>query len=153
MTDPNRPWPPIIVARHTPRLVKWRDILLTSVMWGFFVLLLDTEFELFMGSYLERLGFGPFDTDANWALYFYRLLPFLLATALLAVWLIIFGLRTVRRRSRALLLPQPVPLETADQARRAGLDEAVLIAARDQRIVIVHIDADGRHRFEVPPGQ
>ena len=57
------------------------------------------------------------------------------------------------RRSRSLLLPQPAPLEAADQAHRAGLEEAELIAACDQRIVIVHIDTDGRHRIEVLPGQ
>jgi poly-beta-1,6-N-acetyl-D-glucosamine biosynthesis protein PgaD len=130
--------------------VKWRDILLTSMMWGFFAVLLDTELELFLGNYLEGLGFGPFDTDADWAVYFHRLLPFLLTAALIAVWLVIFALRTLRRRSRALLLPQPAPLETAEQAHRAGLDEAELIVARDQRIVVVHIDINGRHRIEAP---
>ena len=150
MTGSNRPWPPLIVARKTSRLVKWRDILLTAMMWVFFALLLDAEFELFLGDYLEHLGFGPFDTDADWLVFFGLLTPFLLMAAMLAGVLMIFGLRTLRRRSRALLLPQPAPLETADQARRAGLDEAELIVARDERIVIVHIDTDGRHRIEVP---
>ena len=154
MTGPNRPWPPLIVARHTPRLVKWRDILLTAMMWGFFALLLDTEFELFMGITWSGWALAPstpmpigrciFDRPDCRSCWWQPCSPSVL---------IIFGLRTLRRRSRALLLPQPAPLETADQARRAGLDEAVLIAARDQRIVIVHIDADGRHRIEVPPGQ
>jgi hypothetical protein len=133
-----------------PRLVKWRDILLTLLMWGIFALLLDTEFELFLGDYLERLGFGPFDAMPNWQLYFEVLRPFLLMAAMLVGFLAIFGLRTLRRRSRALLLPQPAPLAAADQARRAGLDAAGLIAARDEQIVIVHIDADNRHRIEAP---
>ena len=150
MSSSNRLWPPLIVARHVPRLVKWRDILLTSMMWGFLAVLLGTEFELFLGDYLKRLGFGPFDTDANWSVYLDRLMPFLLMAAMLASVLIIFSLRTLQRRSRALLLPQPALLETASQAHRAGLDEAELIAARDQRIVIVHIDPDGRHRIETP---
>jgi hypothetical protein len=80
-------------------------------------------------------------------------MPFLLTAAILAGLLIIFSLRTLRRRSRALLLPQPVPLEAADQARRAGLGEAELIVARDQRIVVVHIDTNGRHRIEAPHGR
>ena len=130
--------------------MKWRDVLLTLMMWGFFAVLLDTEFELFLGDFLEQLGLGPFDTNTNWPVFFDRLMPFLLTAAILAGLLVIFSLRTLRRRSRALLLPQPAPLETADQARRAGLDEAALIVARDQRIVIVHIDADGRHRIEIP---
>lgn len=153
MSGPNRPWPPLIVAKHTPRLVKWRDILLTSMMWGFFAILLDAEFELFLGDYLEQLGLGPFDTNANWLVFFELLMPFLLIAAILAGALIIFSLRTLRRRSRALHLPQPAPLETTDQAQRAGLDEAELIAARDQRIVIVHIDDNGRHRIEAPQRQ
>jgi poly-beta-1,6-N-acetyl-D-glucosamine biosynthesis protein PgaD len=152
MTGSTRPWPPLIIARHTPRLMKWRDILLTAMMWGFFALLLDTEFELFLGDYLEHLGFGPFDTNANWLVYFNLLLPFLLMAAVLSGILMIFGLRTLRRRSRALLLPQPAPLETADQARRAGLDDAELIAARNRRIVIVHINTEGRHRIELRQG-
>ena len=153
MTSSNRPWPPLIVARHTPRLVKWRDILLTAMMWGFFAVLLDTEFELFLGDYLEQLGLGPIDAKANWPVYFNLLMPFLLMATILAGVLVIFSLRTLRRRSRALLLPQPAPLETANQAHRAGLEEAELIVARDQRIVIVHIDTNGRHRLEAPHGQ
>ena len=148
MSSSNGPWPPLIVAKHVPRFVKWRDMLLTMMMWGGFAVLLDIEFELFLGRYLQR-GLSPFDTNANWPEFFGRLVPFLLTAAILAGLLVIFSLRTLRRRGRALLLPQPVPLETADQAHRAGLDEVELIAARDQRIVIVHIDADGRHGIEV----
>ena len=101
MSSSNRPWPPLIVARHVSRIIKWRDILLTLMMWGFFAVLLDTEFELFLGNYLEQLGLGPFDTNANWPVFFARLMPFLLTAAILAGLLIIFGLRTLRRRSRS----------------------------------------------------
>ena len=152
MSGSNRPWPPLIVAKHVPRSVKWRDTLLTLMMWGGFAVLLDTEFELFLGHYLQP-GVSRFDTNAKWSVFFDRLMPFLLTAAILAGLLVIFSLRTLRRRSRALLLPERAPLETADQAHRAGLDEAELIVARDQRIVIVHIDADGRHRIEAPHGQ
>ena len=124
MSSSNRLWPPLIVARHVPRLVKWRDILLTSMMWGFLAVLLGTEFELFLGDYLKRLGFVSFDTDANWSVYLDRLMPFLLMAAMLASVLIIFSLRTLQRRSRALLLPQPALLQPPPQAHRAGLDEA-----------------------------
>ena len=150
MSSANQPWPPLIVAKHVPRLVKWRDTLLTLMMWGFFAVLLDIEFELFLGHYLQP-GLSRFDPDAKWPMFFDRLMPFLLTAAILAGLLIIFTVRTFRRHSRALLLPKPAPLETADQAHGAGLDEAELIVARDQRIVIVHIDADGRHRIEAPP--
>jgi poly-beta-1,6-N-acetyl-D-glucosamine biosynthesis protein PgaD len=134
-------------------MVKWRDILLTLMIWGFFAVLLDKEFELFLGDYLEPLGLRLFDTNANWSEFFDRLMPFLLMAAILAGSLIIFSLRTLRRRSRGLLLPKPAPLETAHQAHHAGLNEAELIDARSQRIVIVHIDTNGRHRIEAPYGR
>jgi poly-beta-1,6-N-acetyl-D-glucosamine biosynthesis protein PgaD len=152
MSSSNSPWPPLIVAKHVPRLVKWRDTLLTLMVWIFFAVLLDIEFELFLGHHLQ-LGLGPFDTNATWSVFFDRLMPFLLTAAILAGLLVVFSLRTLRRRSRALLLPQPAPLETADQAHRAGLDEAELTVARDQRIVIVHIDTGGSHRIEAPDGR
>ena len=114
--------------------------------------LLDFEFELFLGHYLQP-GLSRFDANVKWSLFFERLMPFLLAVAMLAGLLIIFSLRTLRRRSRALLLPPPAPLEAADQAHRAGLDAADLIVARDQRIVVVHIDTNGRHRIQVPQGR
>lgn len=152
MKDLNRAWPPLIVAEHVPRLVKWRDVLLTLIMWGFFAVLLDAEFELFLGDVLEQLGFGPFDTDTNWPMFFERLMPFFLTAAVLAGLLVIFSLRTLQRRYRALLLPQPAPLAAADQARHAGLDEAALTAARERRIVIVQFDAGGGRRIEAPNG-
>lgn len=152
MNSSNRPWPPLIVAQHVSRLVKWRDILLTAMMWGVFAVLLDGEFDLLLGDYRALLGLSHSENNTDWAVYFERLIPFLLAVAVLAALLVMFGLRTLRRRSRALRLPKPAPLETIDQAHRAGLDEAELIAARNQRIVIVHIDANGRHRIEAPHG-
>ena len=151
MSSTNGLWPPLIIAKHVPRLVKWRDTLLTLMMWAFFTVLLDIEFELFLGHFLQP-GLSRFDTDAKWPQFFDRLMPFLLMASILAGLLIIFSVRTLRRHSRALVLPKPAPLETADQAHHAGLDESELIVARDQRIVIVHIDTNGTHRIELPYG-
>ena len=75
MSSSNGTWPPLIVARHVPRLVKWRDILLTLMVWGFCAILLDKEFELFLGDYLEPLGLSLFDTKANWPEFFDRRWP------------------------------------------------------------------------------
>jgi hypothetical protein len=152
MNSSDRPWPPLIVAKHVPRLVRWRDVLLTSIMWVMCAALIDSEAGLFLGRYLERLGFGHFDTEANWPMFFERMAPFLLTAAGFALWVVIFSLRTARLKLRALVLPQPAPLAIAEEARRVGLDEATLIAARKQRIVTVHIDADGRHRIEARHG-
>jgi hypothetical protein len=145
MNSSDKPWPPLIVAGHVPRLVKWRDLLLTSILWVCFALLLGIEFELFVGGSLGLL-------DIDWPLFYERFEA-------------VFPDRGGTRRTACHLRPahvaapraltaasQPAPLEAADQARRAGLDEAALIAARDRAIVIVHIDADNRHRIEEPHG-
>ena len=89
MTSSDRHWPPLIIADHAPRFVRWRDFLLTLLMWIAFAIILETEFELFFGDYLERLGFGDFDTKANWSIFFERLTPFLATTTLLVSLLIV----------------------------------------------------------------
>jgi poly-beta-1,6-N-acetyl-D-glucosamine biosynthesis protein PgaD len=151
MSGRTRPWPPLVVVEHLPRLIRWRDAVITLLMWLFFALLVVSEFELFLGDYLEHLGLGPFDNDADWRLFLERLMPYLVTAAAFVAALFVFTFRNLRRRSRARFLPQPPQLDAADQASLAGLDTAALIAAREQRIVIVHIDADGRHRIEIPP--
>ena len=145
---PARPWPPLIVADHTPRWVKWRDFVLTLVMWLLFAVMLETEFELFVGPHLERWGLGDFNTDANWEEFLGRLMPFVLISMMLIGLLVAASLMTLRRRRRGLLLPVPPPLEIAEQAKRAGMAPAALESARGLRIAVVHIEADGRHRVE-----
>jgi hypothetical protein len=148
MSTAEQRWPPLIVANDVPRLIRWRDILLTLLMWIAFAVMLETEFEMFFGNHLERLGFGDFNTEPNWLIFFERLTPFLLTIALLISLLGVASIRTLQRRRRALLLPMPVPLELAEECRRAGLDAKQLTSARTSMIVIVHIDADGKHRIE-----
>ena len=58
-------WPPLIVASTKPRWVWWRDFALTLAMWLVFAVMLETEFELFVGRYLEHLGLGDFDTKTR----------------------------------------------------------------------------------------
>jgi poly-beta-1,6-N-acetyl-D-glucosamine biosynthesis protein PgaD len=135
----DRPWPPLIVAEHIPRSVRWRDALLTVLAWGAFAFLVEKELAPVLGA-LQAMGFGDYGVKVDWLAYLERLTPFLLVAAVLAGLLVGFSLRTLRRRTRSLLLPQPAALEAADEARRAGLDEAALVAARDLRIAIVYID-------------
>jgi poly-beta-1,6-N-acetyl-D-glucosamine biosynthesis protein PgaD len=138
----DRPWPPLIVADQVPRLVRWRDASLTVLAWGAFALLLEKEFAPVLGA-LQALGVGDFGVKIDWLAYLQRLTPFLVAVAVLACLLVGFSLRTLRRRDRALTLPQPAALGAADEARRAGLSVAELAVARDQRIVVVHMDDEG----------
>jgi len=130
--------------------MKWRDILLTLMMWCLFAIILETEFELFAKRLLERWGFRDFDRDAKWAEFFERLMPFVQIAMMLIGVLALASLITLLRRRRALSLPPPPPLAIADEARRAGMDETSLAAARDLRVAVVHIDGDGTHRVVHP---
>jgi poly-beta-1,6-N-acetyl-D-glucosamine biosynthesis protein PgaD len=141
-----RPWPPLIVAGHVPRLVRWRDALLTALAWAAFALLLANEVSAVVQG-VRAFRFGGPGAAIDWRTYLVRLAPFLLLIAGLAAVLLGFSLQTLRRRSRGLLLPDPPPLDTADQARRAGVDEADLAALREHRIVVVHVGEDGRLRI------
>jgi hypothetical protein len=148
MIGATRHWPPLIMAAHTPRWVKVRDVVLTLLMWILFVITLLTEFELFFGHYLKEMGLGHFHTEPNWPVFFERLRPYIVITAVLAGLLAIASVLTLRGRRRSLLLPQPSPLPAAMQARHAGMTEAALLAARDLPIAVVHVDTDGKHRVE-----
>ena len=134
-----RPWPPLIVADHIPRAVRWRDALLTLAAWVAFAIFLDEEFKLSLLS-LRALETGRADIPVNMLPDLRRLAPFLLVGAVLAAVLAVRSLLTLRSRSRALRLVQPTPLAAADEARAAGLCEADLLAAREQRIVVVGDD-------------
>jgi poly-beta-1,6-N-acetyl-D-glucosamine biosynthesis protein PgaD len=149
MTRPDRPWPPLVVAENVPRLVRWRDVGLTVVIWMIFAIMLTAETQFFIGRLRMRLGLAPdVSTDPNWAEFFDRLWPFIVTTFALVVVLFLASVLTQRRRVRALATRPPPPLAIADQARRAGMEESALAAARELRIVVVHIDADGRHRID-----
>jgi poly-beta-1,6-N-acetyl-D-glucosamine biosynthesis protein PgaD len=142
MTDAVRPWPPLIVADNIPRAVRWRDTLLTLLAWVAFAVFLDVEFKLSLAS-LRALETGRAHLMPDVLPDLQRLTPFFMAGAALAAVLFVRSARTLYRRSRALSLPQPAPLAVADEARAAGLPEADLLAAREQRIVVVHDDEGG----------
>jgi hypothetical protein len=141
-------WPPLIVAGTKPTLIKVRDIALTLLMWLLFAIMLETEFELFFGHYLQGIGLGDFDPNGRWPEFFQALRPFVQVALVLVSLLLVAGLLTLRRVARGRKLPQPAPLTPGDEAARVGMDETELIAARELRVVVVHIDEDGKHRVE-----
>ncbi len=141
-------WPPLIVARDVPRWVKVRDFVLTLMMWGLFLAMLESEFELIVQRNLVRLGLGTFRTDPLWEKHFELLEPYALVTLALVVVLLLDSAVTLVRRRRARASPQPPPLGLAAEARRAGLKETDLAAARELKIAVVYIEPDGRHRVE-----
>jgi hypothetical protein len=145
---PPESWPPLIVVSDKPRWLVWRDFALTLAMWAIFAIMLETEFELFFGHYLERLGLGDFDTNAHWARFFRLLEPYAWLIVLLLALLGAATMATLHRVRRSLLLTPPPPLQPAEEAPHARMDVAALVAAREQRDVVVHVESDGTHRVE-----
>ena len=141
-------WPPLIVASEKPRWVVWRDFALTLGMWLIFAIMLETEFELFFGRYLERLGLGDFDTNANWARFFQRLEPYLWLIVMLLALLAASTVATVHRLRRFLKQAPPPSLQATEEARRGHMEVATLLAAREMPNVVVHVTPDGTHRIE-----
>jgi hypothetical protein len=141
-------WPPLIVVSDKPRWVAWRDFALTLAMWALLAAMLETEFELFFGQYLERLGLGDFNTDAQWAQFFRLLAPYLWLIVMLLAILAASTVATLHRIRLFLKAAPPMPLQAAEEAPRAGMETADLLAARELRDAVVHVDGDGRHRVE-----
>jgi len=145
---PEESWPPLIVVSNKPRWVVWRDFSLTLAMWVLFAVMLETEFELFFGHYLERLGLGDFDTNAHWGRFFRRLEPYFWLIVMLVALLAASTVATLHRIRRFLKTAPPPPLEATEEARRGRMEVAALLAARGLANVVVHVAPDGTHRIE-----
>jgi poly-beta-1,6-N-acetyl-D-glucosamine biosynthesis protein PgaD len=143
-----RSWPPLVVASSVPAWIRARDFGLTLLMWALFAIMLETEFELFFGHYLRRLGLVDLESEANWLEFFQALLPFVLIALVLVLLLIVAALFSLRRTAISRRMPQPESLTIAEETARVGMTETELAAAREMRVVVVHIDPDGRHRVK-----
>jgi hypothetical protein len=130
MTQNDGQWPPHVVAAHQPVWIRIRDFVLTTAMWLLLLALLNNEFELFLGVYLDQVGFGTLlarlglaDPDAKlgWMEFIEHLGPYLIVTLVLLLLLSMFAAYTVLRRRRALGEASPRPLSMARQARYAAL--------------------------------
>lgn len=146
--EPHTAWPPLIIASKKPRWLVWRDFALTSAMWLLFAITLEAEFELFFGRFLERLGWGDFDTEPNWSRFFERLRPYVGLIIMLTVVLGAATVATLRRLRHFIKMAAPQPLQPAEEARRGRMDVAALLAARELRDAVVHVEPDGTHRVE-----
>lgn len=145
---PHETWPPLIVASEKPLWVTWRDFGLTLAMWVMFAIMLETEFELFFGRYLQKLGLGDFQTEAHWDVFFQRLRPYIGLVIVMLVTLVVTTLATLQRVRRALRAGQPESLTPAEEAVRARMTPEALLAARELRIATVYVDPDGNRRVE-----
>ena len=133
-----KPWPPVIQAA-LPAWMKWRDAVLTLIMWGLFGWLLQRQFRL-----VGRSVAGGTDLEEFAAL----LAPYAGLAALLTAIVAVATMAAERRRRRSLVLRPPAPLALADEARGVGMDEEALAAARCLAIAVVHVEGGGRLRIE-----
>ena len=145
---PHATWPPLIIASDKPRWVTWREFGLTLAMWIMFAIMLETEFELFFGRYLEKLGLGDFQTDAHWDIFLQRLRPYIALVMVLLVTLVASTIATLHRVRRAVLMHPPAPLPIETEAPYAKMTPEALAAARALRTATVYVEPDGTHRVE-----
>jgi hypothetical protein len=129
LTQHNSAWPPLVVAAHQPGWVRGRDFLLTGAMWLLLAVMLNNEFELFLGVYLERLGsdawlhrlgLSGFDPKLDWLEFGRHLLPYLVVVFVLVASLTTFAAHTLLRRQSALRDTKPGSLSFDRQARHAA---------------------------------
>lgn len=144
MTQNAQPWPPLIVAARQPAWIRWRDFALTMAMWLLLAAMLNQEFELFLGVYLEplgldallhRLGVSDLDPKLEWLEFGRRLAPYLVVVFVLVTTLTTFTIHTLLRRRRSLGGASPRPLSLAREAREAALPPMVGSGARSMDIV------------------
>ena len=145
---PHETWPPLIVASEKPLWVTWRDFGLTLAMWVMFAIMLETEFELFFGRYLAKLGLGDFQTEAHWDIFFQRLRTYIALVIVLLVALVGSTFATLHRVRRAILLHPPAPLPLETEAPYARMTPEALLAARQLKCATVYVDPDGKTRVE-----
>jgi len=144
-------WPPVITDVKVPRLVVLRDYLVTLGAWLLLLWLAEHEIVLIVAQVHELMGGPVAPPMPDWSLWLGRMLPYAVIVSVLAVWLIGWGVATIARGRSHADLPQPVPLSAAEQAVSAGCAEADLLAWRDMKVAVVHIDAANRIRVE--PGR
>jgi poly-beta-1,6-N-acetyl-D-glucosamine biosynthesis protein PgaD len=137
-------WPPIIADVTLPRYVVWRDRLLTIAAWVLILTLASDLFYLVVDHALELFGHPLTGPGAQWALWWDRLRPFVQVIVLMAVWLMLWGLISLRRVRSYRRIQMPASLTLAEEAAHAGCTEADLLAWRGLRIAVAHLDEAGR---------
>ncbi len=147
-TQPRPDWPPLIVAEREPRWFWWRDFIFTAAAWLLFGALVEKEFSFLRALYREKVEHLPGTVHSHWGLFTSELRPDFVVIAVLLLFLGGSGAITLRRRRRGFLMSPPLPLAPAAEARRVGMAESELSAARGLRIAVVHVEPGGGIRVE-----
>jgi hypothetical protein len=141
---PSVRWPPIITDVTLPRYIVWRDRLLTLAAWVLLLILASEMFHIVITHTLELFGHPQTGPRAQWAIWWDRLRPFVQVIVLMAAWLLLWGVTSLRRVRAYRQMRVPVPLTLAEEAANAGCTEADLLAWRELRIAIVYLDEADR---------
>jgi poly-beta-1,6-N-acetyl-D-glucosamine biosynthesis protein PgaD len=144
MTDTTKPpWPPIITDAREPRLVVWRDRLMTVGMWLLLLYLMRHGIHVVLDAITDLFGHKLGAPDVDWASWWGRLQPYLIVAVFLGLWLAGWGFAALRRMRRNVGKPQPPALALAEEAHRAGSTEAALLAWRKLPVAVVELDEEG----------
>ena len=143
-------WPPLITSARQPAWMPWRDRLLTLGMWLLLALLCRSSLALAVDLLRQAIGIERLRPDPDFALFWARLEPYLLVTALLLMWIVAFGTLALRRLRRRSLGDAP-ELPLVEEAATRGAAPDALVDWRTARIAVMHVDAPGRMRAEANP--
>jgi poly-beta-1,6-N-acetyl-D-glucosamine biosynthesis protein PgaD len=146
-------WPPIITDVTLPRYIVWRDRLLTFAAWVLLLVLVSDLFRLVAARPLAMLGHPQSGPAEQWALWWERLRPFVVVILLMAGWLFLWGLISLRRVRIYRQMRPPTPLTLAEEAAHAGCTEAELLTWRELRIAVAHLDEAGKPRVVPKPAE
>jgi poly-beta-1,6-N-acetyl-D-glucosamine biosynthesis protein PgaD len=140
---PPETWPPIIHDASMPRVIVWRDRLLTAAMW-LLLIWFCREPLLALGDFLAP----PFGKTTHMKVpslqsIWERAAPYYAVILLFCGWIFASGLATLRRYRRARQMAHPPALALEDQARRAGCTPAELTQWRTFKVAVVHLDEHG----------
>ena len=140
---PPKAWPPIIHDADMPRVIVWRDRLLTAAMWLLLIWFCRLPLLALIDFVMPPFGQTPHvevpDLQSRWE----RLRPYIAVIVFFGMWALGWALATLRRRDRVARMPKPPPLALADQARKAGCTPDELIHWRTFKVAVVHLDEQG----------
>ena len=140
---PTLEWPPLIHGAYVSGRVQVRDFVLTVLAWGLLVYMVRGTLHLAY-DYLRPPIFSFSSlSPPDWRELGGRLLPFWYFIAPLMLWLLVWAL--VRGRAMKTTEPVSQPPELAREVHAAGfgLDTETIAHWPEQRILVVHFDADG----------
>ncbi len=145
MSDMKRDnWPPIIANATRPAWVVWRGYAITAFMWALFFFILGKEIDLARQSLLLLAGLPVEPFDADFEKFLVEMRPTRRITLLLITVLGVATLASRLRRIAAIRQSQPEPAHDPELADDLGVDEDALNALRQQKIVALDVDEQGR---------